>query len=153
LIVEMVKKLVGRDITISRDGKSVHVDASQLRAKKILWVDDSHQMFNHWLIGTLRSRSLGATLHLAGTTEEAMTLLQQQHYDTIISDTIRGNDQEAAITLFDHLPRANQQARKIINIGQDGLKKYEGPLQQQHRIDAVVANDLDLLEAIQGRPT
>jgi hypothetical protein len=126
----------------------------RVRDKKILWVDDCHEENNLCLIDLLRTS--GATLDCSNTTAEAKGLFGGKTYDIIISDTITiedgRKDEEAAITLFDHLPSGNQAARKIINTGEYGLKKYSWEPARQHGIDAVVSSDSRLVEAILGLP-
>jgi hypothetical protein len=123
-------------------GKDEAMFNSRVREKRIIWVDDEHDKFNEYLIDLLRSRV--SILDIPKTTEDARKLLKERTYDVIITDTTRDGDEDAVTALFNQLPPNNQNAKKIINTGDEGMDKYKGST----GIDAIVVTDIALLQQL-----
>src|SRR5262249_8489533 len=101
-----------------------------------MWVDETHDKYNTFMIGLLRS--CGVVLELQPTPDKAKLQLQEDKYDIVISDRL---------DLFD-LPFKSNGALKIVNTGGDNLARWKG-LAKAKDVQ-VVDRDAHLIKAIVG---
>lgn len=74
--------------------------ASVIRGGKILWVDDNPDNQVH---ERRTLHSLGVSIDLAGSTDEALSMLGQTDYDLVISDMARYGVQDAGLKLLEKM--------------------------------------------------
>jgi CheY-like chemotaxis protein len=92
----------------------------QARSATVLWVDDNPDnniLVRRGLEGT------GVRFVLAESTEEALRLVGQQTFDTIISDMSRGLDKTAGYKLLEQLRKAGIKTPYIIYAGSTSLER------------------------------
>jgi hypothetical protein len=81
-----------------------------LRDAQLLWVDDHPENNVH---ECNMFRQLGVTVAIARSTEEGLAMLQRRHFDLVVSDMARDEDNAAGIVLLERL-RASDAATPVV---------------------------------------
>lgn len=81
------------------------------RNSEVLWVDDTPSN-NHYESEALRA--LGLAIDTATSTDEAMQLIERNHYDLVISDMGRPGDSRAGLTLLEILRNSGDTTPYVI---------------------------------------
>jgi CheY-like chemotaxis protein len=84
--------------------RRVRFAAEVLKGAQVLWVDDHP---NNVLDLRQILRTFGVFVDLARSTEEAIELLSETHYDLIISDMVRNGIQDEGLRFLERLKREN----------------------------------------------
>lgn len=100
---------------IDRASRRLAVSAALIRGARLLWVDDQPE--NNRLDVRLL-RSAGAKVTLVESTEEAFRALARTHFDVVISDIARGDQQEAGLRMAEEFPRRSVRSPIIFYVGE-----------------------------------
>lgn len=86
------------------DRKILSGEFNFLKGKLFLWVhkDPTHDLYEKQIF-----EELGATVHFAYSTDEALAAIERQRYDAVISNMRRQDDAEAGFTLRQRLLQAD----------------------------------------------
>jgi len=112
---------------------------------RILWVDDNPAN-NRYLIRLFEQS--GMTVDLARSTGEALELLRRHAYDIVLSDIMRGEDDQAGIAMLAEFRNAGIKLPVIIHAAHFDSRRGMDPMifAGTNRIDEVVHYVIDLME-------
>jgi CheY-like chemotaxis protein len=126
-------------------GADKQIDVTNLKGKKILWVDD-YPGNNDYLREILEQA--GIKFNLALDTSQAVNILKKEKFDLIISDMGRGDNPSAGLELLTKLKGQGINTPAIIFSSTQALRKF-GNDAMELGASALITGFADLLNIVQ----